>query len=48
MVDVLVLLILTGFFALALLFVHACERIIGPDVSAVTEPETVVEEPVAA
>ena len=48
MVDVLVLVILTAFFALAVLFVYACERIIGPDVTAVTESETAVEEPVAA
>jgi hypothetical protein len=48
MVDILVLLILSAFFALAVLFVYACERIIGPDVTSVTESETVVEEPVAA
>ena len=48
MVDILVLLLLTGFFALAVLFVYACERIIGPDVTAVTENETTVEEPIAA
>jgi hypothetical protein len=48
MVDILVLLLITGFFALAVLFVYACERIIGPDVTAVAETETTVEEPVAA
>jgi hypothetical protein len=48
MVDILVLLILSAFFALAVLFVHACERIIGPDLTAVTESETADEEPVAA
>jgi hypothetical protein len=48
MVDILVLLILCAFFALAVLFVYACERIIGPDVTSVPESETAVEEPVAA
>ena len=34
MVDILVLLLITGFFAIAVVFVHACERIIGPDLEA--------------
>jgi hypothetical protein len=32
--DVLFLAILVAFFAIAVLFVHACERIIGPDLEA--------------
>jgi hypothetical protein len=39
--DVLFLAILVAFFALAVVFVHACERIIGPDLEA----EASVEEP---
>jgi len=48
--DVLFLAILVAFFAVAVLFVHACERIIGPDLegevpeatsSEGPEPETV-------
>jgi hypothetical protein len=34
MTDVLMLAILVAFFALAVAFVKACERIIGPDVEA--------------
>ena len=34
MTDVILLAILTAFFALAVVFVKACERIIGPDVEA--------------
>ena len=34
MQDVIFIAILTGFFALAVVFVKACERIIGPDVEA--------------
>ena len=34
MTDVLFLAILVAFFAIAVLFVHACERIIGPDLEA--------------
>ncbi len=41
MADILFLAILVAFFALAVVFVHACERIIGPDLEA----ETAVEEP---
>jgi hypothetical protein len=49
MADVLYLLIVAAFFALAALFVKACEIIIGPDETAapvgIEEPET---EPMAA
>ena len=34
MADVLFLAILVAFFAVAVVFVHACERIIGPDLEA--------------
>jgi hypothetical protein len=47
MADVLFLLVFVAFFALAVVFVKACERIIGPDTEsqpAVTE----VEEPQVA
>jgi hypothetical protein len=39
--DVLFLAVLVAFFALAVVFVHACERIIGPDLEA----EVPAEEP---
>jgi hypothetical protein len=39
--DVLFLAILVAFFALAVVFVHACERIIGPNLEA----ETSIQEP---
>jgi len=32
--DVLFLAVLVAFFTLAVVFVHACERIIGPDLEA--------------
>jgi hypothetical protein len=32
--DLLFLVILVAFFAVAVVFVHACERIIGPDLEA--------------
>jgi hypothetical protein len=35
MTDILMLAILVAFFALAVVFVKACERIIGPDIEAV-------------
>ena len=35
MTDVLMLAIIVAFFALAVVFVKACERIIGPDIEAV-------------
>jgi len=34
MTDVLLLAVLVAFFALSVLFVRACERIIGPDLEA--------------
>jgi hypothetical protein len=34
MTDVLMLAILVAFFAVAVVFVKACERIIGPDIQA--------------
>ena len=34
MTDVLFLAILVAFFSLAVVFVHACDRIIGPDLEA--------------
>jgi hypothetical protein len=49
MVDVILLAILIVFFLLAVLFVKACERIIGPDIEAVrAEASTTDEEPAAA
>ena len=51
MTDVLMLAILVAFFALAVLFVRACERVIGPDIEAARlEPgsSTSDEEPAAA
>jgi hypothetical protein len=41
--DVLFVTILVAFFALAVVFVHACERIIGPDLEAgasIEEPDS--------
>jgi hypothetical protein len=38
MADVVYLLVFISFFALAGLFVRACEAIIGPDEQAVPEP----------
>ncbi len=43
MVDVLALAILVAFFAISVVFVKACERIIGPGVAPAT-----TEEPVSA
>ena len=44
MVDVILILILVAFFALAVLFVKACERIVGPDVNVeVVEPDAADE-----
>jgi hypothetical protein len=48
MTDVLMLAIMVAFFALAVLFVRGCERIIGPDIEAGrAEVETVTEQPAA-
>ncbi len=38
--DVLFLAILVAFFGLAVVFVRACDRIVGPDVGAVDTTET--------
>jgi hypothetical protein len=43
MTDVLVLAILVAFFALAVLFVKACELIVGPD-TAVSTTDTAVDD----
>ena len=49
MADVLYLLIIVGFFALAAVFVKACEAIIGPDELAVPAGAGEAEpEPLAA
>jgi hypothetical protein len=51
MTDLLMLAILVAFFALAVLFVRACERVIGPDVEAArleSGSPTSEEEPAAA
>ena len=34
MVDLLLVLIMTAFFGISVLFVKACERIVGPDMDA--------------
>lgn len=46
--DVVYLLLIAAFFALAALFVRACEAIIGPDVAAPAELESAEQEPLAA
>jgi hypothetical protein len=46
--DVLFLALLVAFFALAVAFVHGCERIIGPDVEADVPAETAEPERAAA
>ena len=43
MTDVLMLAILVAFFALAVLFVKACERIIGPDIEAASTADDTAE-----
>ena len=48
MVDVILLAVLIAFFALAVLFVKACERIIGPDIEAVRAETTAIDEERAA
>jgi hypothetical protein len=51
MPDVLAIALLLAFFALAIVFVHACERIIGPDLEAessgMTQPVAAPEQPAA-
>jgi hypothetical protein len=49
MVDVILVAILVAFFALAVLFVRACELIIGPDIEAERAGATTADdEPAAA
>ena len=48
MKDILFLAVLVVFFALAVLFVHGCERIVGPDLEAETPDETAEPERAAA
>ena len=49
MADLLVVVALLGFFALCVVFVRGCDRIIGPDDAAeLAEPLGGVEEPRAA
>lgn len=49
MTDLAALVFLAAFFALAVVFVKACERIIGPDVEATTtEADAPAEDKVAA
>jgi hypothetical protein len=44
MTDILMLAILVAFFALAVVFVKACERIIGPDIEAVRNERVATDE----
>ena len=46
--DVIFLAIIVAFFAVAVLFVKACERIVGPDTEAAPADEEVDDTPVAA
>jgi hypothetical protein len=46
--DILFLAVLVVFFALAVLFVHGCERIVGPDLEAETPAEDTEPERAAA
>jgi hypothetical protein len=49
MTDILMLAIFVAFFAVAVVFVKACERIIGPDIEAVrAENASTDDEAVAA
>ena len=44
MADLLYILVLIGFFALMILFVRVCERIVGPDTGAA--PDVAADRPV--
>jgi hypothetical protein len=44
MVDVILLAVLVAFFALAVLFVKACELIIGPDIEATRAGATATDD----
>jgi hypothetical protein len=46
MTDILMLVILVLFFAIAVVFVKTCERIIGPDIEAVRNEDSVVDAPI--
>jgi hypothetical protein len=48
MADLILLGVLVAFFALAVLFVKACERIIGPDVETSRPESNVNDQPAAA
>ena len=48
MVDVILVAIIVAFFALAVLFVKACELIIGPDIEAVRAAATTTDDEQAA
>jgi hypothetical protein len=48
MVDVILVAILVAFFALAVLFVKACELVIGPDIEAARAGTTTTDEERAA
>ena len=48
MTDVLFLAIILVFFVIAVLFVHACERIVGPDLEADAPSDTAETERLAA
>jgi hypothetical protein len=48
MLDVIFLGVIVAFFAVAVLFVKACERIIGPDVETTRAESNVDDQPAAA
>ena len=48
MTDIILVAVLVAFFALSVLFVRACERIIGPDVEADAAVDTPSDERAAA
>ena len=48
MIDLLLVLVMTAFFGLALLFVKACERIVGPDVETTRVDTETPEAEIAA
>ena len=45
MADLLVLMLVLGFFGICVAFVYGCDRIIGPDDDADLEPEGLEDEP---
>lgn len=46
MADIIFISVALAFFALCALYVHWCDRIIGPDVFDTTAPQDVSDEPV--